>query len=228
MRRSSNPWDILGVTQSASIDEVKESYKRLAFRYHPDRATGNEEYFKLIHSAYEQLRKRTHVPVLTKPDTKLVNLKLSIKQQIEGVSDIIDTDEGFALVAKIPAGATLNEKFKVKHNGKDYIINIKELSHKLFTRRGLNVILYLDVDIITAMTGGKVVIQSPVEEELELWIPAGSTSKNFIVLEGMGLLDRKTRRRGNLNIYLKVDIPVLNTPEDIAKFIVRLKNNDRY
>lgn len=223
MRMSNNPWDILGITQTASDDELRQAYKKQAFRYHPDKPTGDEEYFKLIHSAYQQLRNRTHVPILTKPDTKLVNLTLSIKQQIEGVSDIIDTVEGFALSVKIPAGAVANEKFKIKHAGKNYIINIKEKANKHFTRQGLNVIMYLDVDIVTAMTGGIITIEGPDENDLEIYIPAGSRDNNLIVIENMGLLDRKKRRRGNLNIFLKIEIPVLNTDEEINNFVKRLK-----
>jgi molecular chaperone DnaJ len=52
-------YDILGVGRSASEDEIKTSYRRLALQYHPDRNPGNkeaEEKFKEAAEAYEVLR----------------------------------------------------------------------------------------------------------------------------------------------------------------------------
>jgi molecular chaperone DnaJ len=52
-------YEILGVTKTASGDEIKRSYRRLAMKYHPDRATGDkaaaEAQFKECSEAYEVL-----------------------------------------------------------------------------------------------------------------------------------------------------------------------------
>ena len=36
-------YDVLGVSRSASGDEVKRSYRKMAMRYHPDRNPNNSE-----------------------------------------------------------------------------------------------------------------------------------------------------------------------------------------
>ena len=47
-------YDILGVKKSASADEIKKAFRKLARKHHPD-AGGDEETFKEINEAYEVL-----------------------------------------------------------------------------------------------------------------------------------------------------------------------------
>lgn len=223
MRPSRNPWDILGLTHGATPEEIKRAYKEKALKYHPDR-NGDEEIFKAVSNAYLQLKKRTHIPVLTKPDVKLINLKLSIQEQINGINGIISLDNGEAIEAKIPAGAELDEKFKVRSNRKNYIINIQELKHKVFTRQGFNVIMDLNVDIKFALIGGTLDIEGPSGNNLTVEVSAGTKPGSLVVFKNEGLLNRKKRYRGNLHIFLNYDIPILDTEEKLQEFIIRLKN----
>ena len=51
-------YDLLGVSRGASEDEIKKSYRKLVFKYHPDRNQGDkaaEEKFKKISEAYNVL-----------------------------------------------------------------------------------------------------------------------------------------------------------------------------
>jgi molecular chaperone DnaJ len=49
-----NFYEILGVTESATQDEIKRAYRKLAVEHHPDKG-GNEETFKKISEAYDTL-----------------------------------------------------------------------------------------------------------------------------------------------------------------------------
>ena len=56
-----NPYDVLGVSQSASDEEIKKAYRDLTRKYHPDANVNNphkdqaEEKFKEVQQAYDQI-----------------------------------------------------------------------------------------------------------------------------------------------------------------------------
>ncbi len=54
-----NPYAVLGVSPDASDDEIKQAYRRLAKKYHPDRNPGDPEAAKKmqeVNAAYEQIK----------------------------------------------------------------------------------------------------------------------------------------------------------------------------
>ena len=59
-----NPYRILGVSPNATDDEIKQAYRELARKYHPDKYRDSdladlaEEKMKEINAAYEEIRKQ--------------------------------------------------------------------------------------------------------------------------------------------------------------------------
>lgn len=48
-------YEILGVPRSASQDEIKRAYRKLAHQHHPDKSGGDETKFKAVNEAYQVL-----------------------------------------------------------------------------------------------------------------------------------------------------------------------------
>ena len=54
-----DPYQVLGISRDASDEEIKQAYRRLAKKYHPDRNPGDAEAAKKmqeINAAYEQIK----------------------------------------------------------------------------------------------------------------------------------------------------------------------------
>ena len=52
---SKDYYNILGVNKSASKDEIKKAFYKLAHKYHPDKKEGDEKKFKEVNEAYQVL-----------------------------------------------------------------------------------------------------------------------------------------------------------------------------
>ena len=59
-----DPYQVLGVSQDASEEEIKKAYRKLSRMYHPDANINNpnkaqaEEKFKEVQMAYDQIMKQ--------------------------------------------------------------------------------------------------------------------------------------------------------------------------
>eukprot|EP01060_Flectonema_neradi_P002257 TRINITY_DN11377_c0_g1_i1.p1 TRINITY_DN11377_c0_g1~~TRINITY_DN11377_c0_g1_i1.p1 ORF type:complete len:393 (+),score=84.08 TRINITY_DN11377_c0_g1_i1:122-1300(+) len=64
---SSSCWEILGVEEKADMKLIREQYKKLAMKYHPDMPTGDLHKMKLVNRAFAEAKKGG--PAATKPSS---------------------------------------------------------------------------------------------------------------------------------------------------------------
>jgi len=82
-----SPYEVLGLNNNASNDEIKISYKKQALKHHPDRKNGDETIFKELTEAYA---------ILSDPDKKNNYDKFgNVDQNNIDISDIINNMFGF-------------------------------------------------------------------------------------------------------------------------------------
>lgn len=69
-------YDILNVSKDASQEEIKQSYKKLILKHHPDKG-GNQETFHKIQEAYETLGNSEKRMIYDRPPMKNININFN-------------------------------------------------------------------------------------------------------------------------------------------------------
>lgn len=72
-----NPYEVLGLPKNYTLDQLREKYKAIAIKVHPDKPGGSDYLFKLVTAAYKELAK-THAARTI--DRQFNELKLDSKK----------------------------------------------------------------------------------------------------------------------------------------------------
>ena len=286
-------YKILGVEKTATQDEIKKAYRKLAMKHHPDRNAGNksaEEKFKEITEANEVLSdsdKRKKYDTLgsnwnqyrntggqgfddfyshfgggrrqpgsgssyefnenindifggmgggfsdffesffggsgkgfggrtqqqkTAIDVE-ANMNVTLEDAFVGSEKQISV-EGKKLKIKINPGTKDGQKLRLKGLGRskttdgtkgDLYLNIHILQHPFYEIKDNELYYNLDVDLYTAVLGGKGSIRTLDGKTVSINIPEGTESEKILRLKGLGLIDESIR--GDLFVNIHVIVP---------------------
>ncbi len=284
-------YKILGVDKSATQDEIKKAYRKLAMKHHPDRNAGNkssEEKFKEITEANEVLsdpEKRKKYDTLgsnwnqyrntggqgfddfythfgggrrssgstyefngdlgdifggmgggfsdffesffggsgkgfggrTQQQKTAIDVEANMNVTLEDVfvgSEKQISVEGKKLKIKINPGTKDGQKLRLKGLGRsktvdgtkgDLYLNIHILQHPFYEIKDNELFYNLDVDLYTAVLGGKESIRTLDGKTVSINIPEGTESDKILRLKGLGLINESVR--GDLFVNIHVTVP---------------------
>ncbi len=118
-------YSILGVAKTATADEIKSAYRRLAKEHHPDRTGGDDSRFKQINEAYEILKDPQKRQAYDSPQQQY-------RYNSQNMNDIFEAFFGTRKAMRRNADISINVKINLEDvaSGKDIIGRYKLYSGK--------------------------------------------------------------------------------------------------
>ncbi len=121
----------------------------------------------------------------------------------------------------IPKGISHGQYLKIPGKGHlgrnapsgDLYIVVHIKTHTVFKREDSDLFCDKKIDLITAISGGKIDI-SAIDKKLKIKIPAGTQSHTHFRLAGQGMPMVNSRSRGDLFVNVIVDIPKLDKKKE--------------
>lgn len=154
MQTMKNYYEILGISQTATEQEIKTAYRKLSQKFHPDKNEGDkffEEMFKKIQEAYEVLGNATE---RQKYDLQLA--KNASKQHTTAKNNFVPVIEHFAVSPnQVYSGETITISWKVFNADKITISLLGEVEAQGETTIRLNNIHaneFVEIKIIATNT----------------------------------------------------------------------------
>ncbi len=143
-----------------------------------------------------------------------------------GTKKRIRLSDGKALDLSIPAGTTDRQTLRLKGQGGpgaggapagDAYVEVHIQPHAFFNRKDNDVHIELPVTLQEAILGATLHVPT-VHGKVSMKIPPGSNTGASLRLKGKGIVDRKTKVKGDQYVKLKVVLPE-KIDEDLKSFM---------
>lgn len=196
--------DLFGLTELATIDDIKNSYRRLFFKYHPDRNDNSNA--AIIYSIIESYKVLKTYQKSTKINNKHyyyldVSLEDICQSKVKYINGI-DFKCNYKYL-------TLKE---IVLNNSVILINV--VPHKTFLYNDIDLLCNLNITVLESIVGTKKEIEL-LDGTLEtIDIPENSKPNDLVVLTNQGL----TREQEVGHIFIKINI-IYYTDENKIKLL---------
>ena len=198
-----NPYEILGVSKTASADDIRSAYRKLAKKLHPDLNPGDkssEDKFKEVSTAYDLLSDNEK---RAKFDAGVIDAAGNEKQQQRPYyRDYAGANAG-------AAGANPNyEQASAFSDMGDMDDILAEMfarqAHARRNARGEDVHYRLSVPFLDAVNGATQRLNLPGGSTIDVKIPAGINDGQSIRLKGKGTPSQGSGAAGDARVEISV------------------------
>lgn len=182
----SDPYKILGVSRSASTDEIRSAYRKLAKQLHPDANPGDaaaEDRFKKVSTAFRILS-----------DTK--RRAQYDRGEIDANGEDVAPHHHFRSARRGRQSGEFTDIFSDLFS--DFGANAPR------AQRGGDLSASLEIDFVTSAQGGNQRIHLPEGRKVDVKIPAGVEDGKVLRLGGQGQKGQQGGPDGDLLITLKI------------------------
>lgn len=200
-------YNTLGVSRSASPEEIKRAYRKLAHQYHPDKNGGSDVKFKEINEAYQ---------VLSNPQKK---------SQYDQFGSVGPEGSPFG-------GGGFNQgaqDFDFRNFGGfqsgGFSFNfggLGDIFEDMFGGMMSQVQTQVEIPLTAAILGEKIQLKTTGGDLIELNIPQGTQDGTTFRFRGKGN-PMRNGKRGDLLVTIKVSVP-RRLSKDQKRLLEELKN----
>jgi molecular chaperone DnaJ len=136
---------------------------------------------------------------------------------------------------RIPAGVDNDSKVRINGKGNagrfggpigDLIISITVPKHKFFKRDGANLEVTLPITYLEAALGAKVEVPT-LDGHTRLKVPPGTSSGQKLRLKGKGVLNPKSKNKGDMIVEIKI-VPPPTTDIEVRKLLQKIEKKAPY
>jgi curved DNA-binding protein len=200
-------YEILGVNKSASKDEIKKAFYKLAHKHHPDKKGGDEKKFKEINEAYQVLSDDSKRSKYDQYGAGFENM---------GAGGFGGQQSGFGGFdfSGFGQGGVGGMEFDLNDIFADFFGGGSRGGFYSRTPRGRDMQAELQISMIDAILGADKTILIGGNKEIKIKIPAGISSGQTLKMSGEG---EKVKNGKSGDLYIKIKIKVPNKISKKAK-----------
>ena len=212
-----DPYAILGVAKSASADDIRKAYRKLAKKYHPDLNPGDkaaEAKFKDIGQANDLLsdpekRRRFDAGEIDASGQEMP--PRGFYRDAAGGPEGRKYRRGGGAESFVDMGDVFSEMFGARRGGS---FDGAGFDGGGFDMSGMPLSYSLSVPFLVAARGGKQRVTLPDGRTLDIDIPEGTTDGQTLRLKGQGMPGRDGKPAGDAYVEIRVQPHAFFEPRD--------------
>ena len=205
-----DPYSVLGVPKTASADDIRKAFRRLAKKHHPDLNPGD----KAAEAKFKEMTLANDL--LSDPEKR----RRFDAGEIDASGQEMPPRGFYREQAEQPGGRKYD-----RGGGHEAFVDMGGIFSEMFGERrgyggggfdmgGMPLTFTLTVPFLVAARGGKQRVTLPDGRTLDIDIPEGATDKQTLRLKGQGMPGQEGRPAGDAFIELHVEPHAFFEPRD--------------